>query len=100
MAAFPISQHDNKENIPPFPPKQSPLPPPPSRPSSCKNHRGRPRKPLEDVTHLLVKGIAPGNQIHLSSHSLGNQVQGRYGKKKPLASGLDSMLVHKSRNFR
>ncbi|PPD81277.1 hypothetical protein GOBAR_DD21782 [Gossypium barbadense] len=70
MAALSISENDNKENISPFSSKTllSLLPK-----SSSSTKKPRPRKPLQDITNLLLPQISSTLQIRKRRAADGHQ---------------------------
>ncbi|XVE88168.1 hypothetical protein DITRI_Ditri19aG0046700 [Diplodiscus trichospermus] len=91
MAALSLRENDKKENVPPFSSKK-----PASvlrKSSSSANHNGRIRKPLEDITNLVLPQIystlAQSNATLLvSSQALTYQPKCR---KRRAEDGLESI---------
>jgi hypothetical protein len=84
MAVLFLSQDDNKENIPPFFPKQATLITKFKSPLPTSNKR-RVRRPLEDITALFNPEIystsALDNRIYIF-HSLPSACKVRSGKRR------------------
>ncbi|XVE51436.1 hypothetical protein DITRI_Ditri02bG0040200 [Diplodiscus trichospermus] len=105
MAVLSLCENDNKENIPPFSSKNptSAL----TKSSSPTNKKGRIRKPLEDITNLILPEIfstlSQSNiPIMVSSQALVSQSKCR---KRRAEDRLESIckktpIVYKSMNFR
>jgi hypothetical protein len=107
MAVLFLSQDDNKENIPPFFPKQATLITKSKSPLPTSNKR-RVRRPLEDITTLFNREIystsALDNRIYIF-HSLPSACKVRSGKRRA-EDGVyptckkTTQLLHSSKNFR
>ncbi|KAI5570783.1 hypothetical protein BDE02_11G051700 [Populus trichocarpa] len=107
MAVLFLSQDDNKENIPPFSPKQATLITKSKSPLPTGNKR-RVRRPLEDITTLFNLEIystsALDNRIYIF-HSLPSACKVRSGKRRA-EDGVyptckkTTQLLHSSKNFR
>jgi hypothetical protein len=107
MAVLFLSQDDNKENIPPFSPKQATLITKSKSPLPTGNKR-RVRRPLEDITTLFNPEIystsALDNRIYIF-HSLPSACKVRSGKRRA-EDGVyptckkTTQLLHSSKNFR
>lgn len=107
MAVLFLSQDDNKENIPPFFPKQATLITKFKSPLPTSNKR-RVRRPLEDITALFNPEIystsALDNRIYIF-HSLPSACKVRSGKRRA-EDGVDptckktTQQLLSSKNFR
>jgi hypothetical protein len=107
MAVLFQSQYDNKENVPPFFPKQDALLVAKSKSPLPTSNQRRVRRPLEDITNLLNQEIllrsVLDDRIRIL-HSLPSASRLKCGKRRA-EDGADpsckkTQLPHPSKNFR
>jgi|UPI0001D48ED6 hypothetical protein len=107
MAVLFQSQYDNKENVPPFFPKQDALLVAKSKSPLPTSNQRRVRRPLEDITNLLNQEIllrsVLDDRIRIL-HSLPSASRLKCGKRRA-EDGADpsckkTQLLHPSKNFR
>jgi len=107
MAVLFHSQYDNKENVPPFFPKQDALLVAKSKSPLPTSNQRRVRRPLEDITNLFNQEIllrsVLDDRIRIL-HSLPSASRLKCGKRRA-EDGADrsckkTQLLHPSKNFR
>ncbi|GMI93473.1 hypothetical protein HRI_003016600 [Hibiscus trionum] len=105
MAVLSLCENDNKENIPHFSSNKPTFVL--TKPSSSKNPKRRLRKPLQDITNLILPQICStpvrsDTTVPVSSQTLVSQPNSRKRRAENELgpSCKKSSLVYKSGNFR